>query len=77
VPRAAANVAAQGFLGTLAPLKSEKLDDLELITLISRIIEIWLQNLFFYLVQIPEQSRPYMCEGSWEDMYLGKFIQHQ
>jgi hypothetical protein len=72
-----AKKSAQGFLGTLAPLKSEKLDDLELITLISRIIEIWLQNLFFYLVQIPEQSRPYMCEGSWEDMYLGKFIQHQ
>lgn len=68
-----AKKSAQKFLSSLATARSEKLHDLELITQISRIIEIWLQNIFFYLAQIPEQSRPYICEGTWEDMYLGKF----
>jgi len=68
---ASAKKNARKFLQTLSVSNSETMGDLELINKVSRNLEFWLQRLFFYLAETPEDDRPYICEGAWESMYLG------
>jgi hypothetical protein len=67
-----AKKSAQKFLGSLSSSNSEEMNDLDLVTKVSRTIEIWMQSLFLHLIDIPKQDRPYNCEGAWDNMYLGK-----
>jgi hypothetical protein len=62
---------AQRFHQTLSASNSMKLSELEIIQQVSQNLETWLQRLFFYLLEIPNEERPYICEGAWESMYLG------